>query len=99
MFGRAPPVAASLREARALEPDVFELAREIIKTSDAFVLHMDAATPNFAPFAPHTRIATDGDIIFQVGDREERVVFPNPSVRVGQRAGLMIVPATLGSIY
>ena len=86
----------SIADTHAGLPEVFELAQEIIKTSDAFVLHMDAATPNFAPFAAGMIIATDGAIIHRVGDREERVVFPNPSVRIGQRAGLMIVPATLG---
>ncbi len=76
-------------------PEVFALAQEIIKTNDVFVLHIDAATPNFALFAASTIIATDGAVVYRVGDREERVVFPNPNVRIGQRAGLMVSPATL----
>ena len=36
-------------------------------------------------------IATDGDTVYTVQHPEELVVFPNPDVRVGLRAGLMVV--------
>ena len=76
-------------------PVMFVLAQEIIKTSDAFTLHLDRAAPNFFPLAPDTVIATDGARIYRVGPYEERIVFPNPSVQIGQRAGLMVVPSAL----
>ena len=76
-------------------PDVFELAQEIIKMSDAFVLHFDAATPNFTSFAPGCIIASDDTLVHRVGTHEEHVVFPNPSVRIGQRAALMVVRGSL----
>ena len=38
-------------------------------------------------------IATDGDTVYSVKHAEELVVFPNPDVRVGLRAALMVVRA------
>ena len=35
--------------------------------------------------------ATDGAVECNVNKQAERVVFPNPDVRVGLRAGLMVV--------
>ena len=36
-------------------------------------------------------IALDGDTVYTVEHDEELVVFPNPDVRVGLRAGIMVV--------
>ena len=97
----ATTLATLLREARVAGtprrmPVIFALAKEIIKISDAFVLHIDPAMANFTPLAPDSIIATDGAVIHRVGPCEERMVFPNPSVRIGQRAGLMVVPGAIG---
>ena len=48
-------------------------------------------TQNFTALEAGEVIATDGDATWRVGDQPERVVFPNPDVRVGLRAGLMVV--------
>jgi succinylglutamate desuccinylase len=72
-------------------PQVFRVAREIIKTSDAFRMAFGPATPNFTALPPGAIIATDGATVHTVGHAEELVVFPNPEVRVGLRAGLMVV--------
>lgn len=69
----------------------FKVAQEMIKHSDNFALTFDANTPNFTQFAPHTVIATDGERRYQVGDQPEYVLFPNPNVRNGLRAGLLVV--------
>ncbi len=72
-------------------PQVFSVAQEIIKHSEAFTMAVDRTTENFTAIAPGAEIARDGDIVYRVGDATEYVVFPNPDVRAGQRAGLMVV--------
>ena len=69
----------------------FRVAQEIIKHSAAFQLHLDDATHNFTAFGPGALIATDGERLVRVGPVTQYIVFPNPRVLVGQRAGLMLV--------
>jgi succinylglutamate desuccinylase len=70
---------------------VFKVAQEVIKHSDAFRMAFDRSTENFSALAQGEVIATDGDVVYKVIHPEELVVFPNPDVRVGLRAGLMVV--------
>lgn len=70
---------------------VFVVAQEIMKHSEAFTMAFDSATTNFTAVAPGAEIARDGDIVYRVGSQTEYVVFPNPAVRPGLRAGLMVV--------
>ncbi|MES3022617.1 MAG: succinylglutamate desuccinylase [Pseudomonadota bacterium] len=72
-------------------PHVFKVAQEVLKHSDAFSMAFDRGTENFSPMAQGGVIATDGEIVYKVIHPEELVVFPNPDVRVGLRAGLMVV--------
>ena len=76
---------------RLSPPDVFAVAQEIIKHSDAFKMGFDGSTKNFTAMAPGALVAEDGDVVYRVGEATEYVVFPNPNVRAGQRAGLMVV--------
>ncbi|MES2900258.1 MAG: succinylglutamate desuccinylase [Pseudomonadota bacterium] len=75
------------------EPHVFKVAQQIIKLSDNFTMSFDRSTQNFTALAQGQVIATDGDTVYTVQHPEELVVFPNPDVRVGLRAGLMVVRA------
>jgi succinylglutamate desuccinylase len=72
-------------------PHVFATARQVIKLSDAFSMSVGRETWNFTPMKRGEVIATDGDTVYTVEHEEELVVFPNPDVRVGLRAGLMVV--------
>jgi succinylglutamate desuccinylase len=72
---------------------VFRVAQEIIKHSDGFRMSFDRGTQNFTALPQGAVIASDGDIVYTVKHAEELVVFPNPDVRVGLRAGLMVVRA------
>ncbi|WP_426078611.1 succinylglutamate desuccinylase [Janthinobacterium sp. PSPC3-1] len=72
-------------------PHVFKVAQEIIKHSDEFRMAFDRGTHNFTSLPQHAVIASDGDTVYTVQHAEELVVFPNPDVRVGLRAGLMVV--------
>jgi succinylglutamate desuccinylase len=72
-------------------PLVFDTAQSITKLSDAFSMSFGRETENFTPLKKGDVIATDGDTVYTVQHDEEYVVFPNPDVRVGLRAGIMVV--------
>jgi succinylglutamate desuccinylase len=73
------------------QPHVFRVAQEIIKLSDEFKMAFGRETHNFTALPAGAVIATDGATVYRVGHDEELVVFPNPDVRTGLRAGLMVV--------
>ncbi len=75
-------------------PHVFKVAQEIIKLSDAFRMTVGRDTHNFTALRQGEVIATDGATVYTVRHPEEMVVFPNPDVRAGLRAGLMVVRAS-----
>lgn len=79
-------------------PIVFDTARSIMKLSDAFRMGFGKDTENFTPLKKGDVIATDGDTVYTVQHDEEFVVFPNPDVRVGLRAGIMVVRADVSRI-
>jgi succinylglutamate desuccinylase len=81
---------AAKREAKQ-SPHVFNTARQIIKLSDQFQMAFGKDTHNFTALKQGEEIARDGDTIYTVQHPEELVVFPNPDVRIGLRAGLMVV--------
>jgi succinylglutamate desuccinylase len=72
-------------------PHVFATAQSIMKLSDAFSMSVGRETWNFTPMKKGDVIASDGETVYTVQHEEELVVFPNPDVRVGLRAGIMVV--------
>jgi succinylglutamate desuccinylase len=72
-------------------PPVFRVIAQIEKHSDRFEFLVDPDVPNFTAFAVGTLIARDGDYRYEVTHPSERIVFPNPSVKPGLRAGLMAI--------
>ncbi|WP_321953259.1 succinylglutamate desuccinylase [Paraburkholderia bannensis] len=86
-------VAGATKEAAPM-PRVFTVIGQITKQSDAFALHVAADVPNFTPFARGTVLAEDGAYRYVVAHDEERIVFPNPTVKPGLRAGLLVVETT-----
>lgn len=71
--------------------EIFLMAQEIMKLSDGFKMAFGKETQNFTALKQGELIAEDGATRYVVQHGEEFVVFPNPNVRVGQRAGLMVV--------
>ena len=73
------------------KPHVFSTAQSIMKLSDAFSMSVGRETWNFTPMKQGEVIASDGETVYTVQHEEELVVFPNPDVRVGLRASIMVV--------
>lgn len=78
----------------ASTPAVFGTARQITKLSDDFRMAFGRDTHNFTALKRGDEIARDGATVYTVQHDEELVVFPNPDVRVGLRAALMVVRLT-----
>jgi succinylglutamate desuccinylase len=68
----------------------YRVAQQIIRTSEDFVLHMSDDTWNFTAFTRGTCLAEDRMIQTIVQKETEYVLFPNPNVALGLRAGLML---------
>ncbi|PLZ04387.1 succinylglutamate desuccinylase [Burkholderia sp. WAC0059] len=79
-------------------PRVFTVTAQITKHSEAFELELASDVPNFTPFARGTLLARDGDHRYVAGHDEERIVFPNPAVKPGLRAGLLVVETTADTL-
>lgn len=75
-------------------PRVFTVIDQLTKQSEAFELLLAADVPNFTPFVKDTLLARDGDYRYTVRHDEERIVFPNATVKPGLRAGLLVVETT-----
>ncbi|HIE1294346.1 MULTISPECIES: succinylglutamate desuccinylase [Burkholderia] len=87
-------VSGAACEADVPLPRVFTVIDQITKQSDALELFVAADVANFTAFARGTVLAQDGDYRYTVTHDEERIVFPNPSVKPGLRAGLLVVDTT-----
>ncbi len=72
-------------------PILFKVVKELLRTSEDFQLLVDNETPNFTAYRVNTLIAQGEDSQYRTQNTDERIVFPNPNVPVGQRVGLMIV--------
>ncbi|WP_313551796.1 succinylglutamate desuccinylase [Pseudomonas sp.] len=71
---------------------VFHVSREVIKQSEAFRLHLADDVANFSPLPEGYLLAEDGSQKWIVTETDARIIFPNPNVRPGLRAGILIVP-------
>lgn len=76
------------------ELKLFAVAREVIKHSDAFQLHLPADVENFSELPVGYLLAEDlSDTRWVVDEPGARIIFPNPKVKNGLRAGILVVPA------
>lgn len=68
----------------------FRVNRSLIKHSEHLRFHLDAEVPNFTPFPTGTLIGELPGEYWRVELGTEWILFPNPNVTVGLRAGLML---------
>ncbi len=87
-------ISGRSRAGAAPMPRVFTVIGQITKHSDAFELLMADDVANFTPFARGTVLARDANYCYAVTHAEERIVFPNRTVKPGLRAGLTVVETT-----
>lgn len=74
---------------------LFSVAREIIKHSDSFRLNLPADIENFSELEMGYVLAEDiAQTRWIIEEEGARIIFPNPKVKNGLRAGILIVPAT-----
>ena len=87
--GTEPP----LEEASLEGLQLFRVAREVIKHSDAFILHLPVDVENFCELPKGYVLAQDTPKTRWIIEEEgARIIFPNPKVKNGLRAGIIITP-------
>ncbi len=74
---------------------LFEINIEVIKHDDTFEFSFDNTLPNFSKFKDGQLISKDRTDEIYANGNEQRVIFPNPNVKVGERAALIIRPKRL----
>jgi succinylglutamate desuccinylase len=73
----------------------FKAKYDIVKLSDAFHLHLADDVQNFTTLPDGFVIAEDGETRYPAQGGEERILFPNPKVKNGLRAGIVVESVTL----
>ncbi|KFC09651.1 succinylglutamate desuccinylase [Trabulsiella guamensis ATCC 49490] len=84
-------IAGDYLKAANTVPVRYRVSQQITRRSEAFELYMSDDTLNFTAFPRGTLLAEDGETCYQVEHEQEFVLFPNPAVALGLRAGLMLV--------
>ena len=85
-------MALILDSERDVSLSSFKIIHELTKRSENFKLHLDPKLPNFSNLPPGICVAEDDNYTYIPQSDDEYIVFPNPNVAVGQRAGLIVSP-------
>lgn len=72
--------------------DHFDVVRTLTRQHQDFKLLFPEDLPNFSTFKAGQPLMQDGEKIFHCHDEQERIVFPNSRVAIGERAALIVRP-------
>ena len=68
----------------------YRVVQELIREHQDFILHIPADALNFTPYPQGYVLAEQNGKIYRVEQAEEVILFPNPNVAIGLRAGLLL---------
>ncbi|MCF7353114.1 succinylglutamate desuccinylase [Vibrio sp. CK2-1] len=77
---------------------VYQVSQQLTKLSENFAMNFSDDVKNFTAFEQGEVLAVDGETTYRVQQPTEWVLFPNPKVRPGLRAGLMLVRMNLDEL-
>jgi succinylglutamate desuccinylase len=82
------------------DPAIYVVEKELTKLSDEYqFIAVADDVQNFTRYTKGTVIAVDGEVTYQVERDFEWIIFPNPLVRVGLRAGIMLRSAPVACLF
>ncbi len=68
----------------------YQVVGEVTRETEDFRLHLASDAANFTTFDQGYLLAEDGDRKYRVEQDGDAIVFPNPNVAIGHRAGLVV---------
>ncbi|MNT49676.1 Succinylglutamate desuccinylase [compost metagenome] len=78
---------------------MFRVERSLIKRSEAFKLHLSDDTANFTELEQGTLLCEQPGEEYRVQHAREWILFPNPQVALGLRAGMVLIEAPRSTLY
>jgi len=91
----AEPLPSRLGEALRL----FRVEQSLIKRSEAFRLHLSDDTANFTELKQGTLLCEQPGEEYRVQHASEWILFPNPGVALGLRAGMVLTEVPRSTLY
>lgn len=86
---------AGLGSTAGIQPQLYRAKYDLIKETEAFTLYLADDVENFTALPDGYLIAEDVGMRYVAHGGQERILFPNPKVACGLRAGIVVEPATL----
>ncbi|CAI0820502.1 Succinylglutamate desuccinylase [Serratia marcescens] len=96
---RAAVSEGALPARAGAEIRVFRVMHSLIKHSEDFKLHLDDDTANFTELQPGMLLCEQPQEDYRVGKEGAWILFPNPSVALGLRAGMLLSEVSRSTLY